>query len=282
ARSRRRPAPATLLARNPAAAAGGVILLAMFLIAICAPVLFTTDPMALAPTERLQPPSAAHWFGTDMLGRDLYSRVIYGARVTLLVGFSITAVALLIGTLVGVLAGYLRRVDLVIMRVMDGIMAIPPILLAVALMALTRASVQNVIIAIAVAEIPRVARLVRGVVLSLREMLFVEAAIASGTRTPAIIFRHILPNAVAPITVQAAVICASAMLIEAALSFIGAGVPPSVPSWGNIIAEGRTIWQIAPYLVFIPATFLALTVLALNLVGDGLRDVLDPRFRTNL
>jgi peptide/nickel transport system permease protein len=164
-----------------------------------------------------------------------------------------------------------------VMRVMDGIMSIPSILLAIALMALTRASVSNVILAITVAEVPRVARLVRGVVLSLREQPYVEAAVAAGTRTPLIIWRHILPNTLAPIIVQATYICASAMLTEAILSFIGAGTPPIIPSWGNIMAEGRALWQVKPYIVFFPAIFLSITVLAVNLLGDGLRDSLDPR-----
>jgi peptide/nickel transport system permease protein len=168
------------------------------------------------------------------------------------------------------------------MRAMDGIMSIPPILLAIALMALTRASVENVIMAITIAEFPRVARLTRGVVLTLREQPYVDAAIAAGTRTPMIILRHILPNTLAPLTVQATYICGSAMLIEAILSFIGAGTPPIIPSWGNIMADGRALWQVKPYIIFFPAVFLSLTVLAVNLVGDGLRDALDPRFAKRL
>jgi peptide/nickel transport system permease protein len=168
------------------------------------------------------------------------------------------------------------------MRVIDGMMSIPPILLAIALMALTRGSVQNVIIAITIAEIPRVARLVRGVVLSLREQPYVDAAIAAGTRTPMIIFRHILPNTLAPMSVQATYICASAMIVEAILSFIGAGVPPATPSWGNIMAEGRALWQVKPHIILFPAIFLSLTVLAVNMLGDGLRDALDPRMAKRL
>jgi peptide/nickel transport system permease protein len=168
------------------------------------------------------------------------------------------------------------------MRVMDGMMSIPPILLAIALMALTRGSVGNVILAITIAEIPRVARLVRGVVLSLREQPYVEAAVANGARVPRIIFRHILPNTFAPMSVQATYICASAMIVEAILSFIGAGVPPTVPSWGNIMAEGRALWQVKPFIVFFPAVFLSVTVLAVNLLGDGMRDALDPRLAKGL
>jgi peptide/nickel transport system permease protein len=212
-----------------------------------------------------------------MLGRDVYSRVLYGARVSLLVGFAVAAVSSVIGLAIGLLSGFIRVLDAVIMRIMDGLMSIPPILLAIALMALTRGSVGNVIVAISIAEIPRVSRLVRGVVLSLREQPYVEAAIASGTRVPKIIFKHILPNTLAPLIVQATFICASAMITEAILSFIGAGTPPIIPSWGNIMAEGRALWQVKPYIVFFPAVFLSVTVLAVNLLGDGLRDALDPR-----
>ena len=203
-----------------------------------APWLGTVDPTALAPAQRTRAPSPAHWFGTDMLGRDIYSRVVYGARVSLTVGFSVALLASAIGLAIGLVSGFVRRADGIIMRVMDGLMSIPPILLAIALMALTRGSVGNVIIAITIAEIPRVSRLVRGVVLSLREQPYVDAAVAAGTRTPMIILRHILPNTLAPMTVQATYICGSAMIIEAILSFIGAGTPPTIPSWGNIMAEG--------------------------------------------
>jgi peptide/nickel transport system permease protein len=224
-----------------------------------------------------RPRNADYWFGTDMLGRDVYSRVLYGTRVSLSVGFAVAFCAAIVGTLFGLMAGFVRRLDAIIMRVMDGMMSIPPILLAIALMALTRASVQNVIIAISLSEFPRVCRLVRGVVLSLREQPYVEAAIASGTRAPMIIWKHILPNTLAPLMVQATFICASAMITEATLSFIGAGTPPTIPSWGNIMAEGRALWQVKPYIVFFPAAFLSITVLAVNLLGDGLRDALDPR-----
>jgi len=247
------------------------------LAAVLAPLLFTVDPTALAPARRTRPPSADHWFGTDMLGRDIYSRVVYGARVSLIVGFAVALLASGIGLGIGVLAGFVRVLDNVVMRAMDGLMAVPPILLAVALMALTRGSVQNVIVAITIAEVPRVSRLVRGVVLGLRELPYVEAAIAAGTRTPLLVWRHILPNTLAPLIVQASYICASAMIVEAILSFIGAGTPPTVPSWGNIMAEGRALWQVKPFIVFFPAAALSVTVLAVNLLGDGLRDALDPR-----
>ena len=267
----------TFIRRHPTIALGGTLVSLMLLVAILAPYLWTVDPTALAPAKRTREPSALYWFGTDMLGRDVYSRVLYGTRVSLLVGFSVATLAALIGMTIGLISGFVRGADAIIMRVMDGMMSIPPILLAIALMALTRGSVRNVIISITIAEIPRVSRLVRGVVLSLREQPYVEAAIASGTRVPMIIFRHILPNTLAPLTVQATFICASAMITEAILSFIGAGTPPIIPSWGNIMAEGRALWQVKPYIVFFPAIFLSLTVLSVNLLGDGLRDALDPR-----
>jgi len=268
--------------RNPTIVAGGLLVGLMVAIAIFAPWLGTVDPTALAPAKRLRAPSGQYWFGTDMLGRDIYSRVMYGARISLIVGFSVAFVASAVGTFVGVIAGLNRLLDAIIMRIMDGLMSIPSLLLAIALMALTRASVQNVIIAISVAEFPRVSRLIRGIVLSLREQPYVEAAIASGTRVPAIIWRHILPNTLAPLMVNATFICASAMITESILSFIGAGTPPIIPSWGNIMAEGRALWEIKPYVVFFPAVFLCVTVLAVNLLGDGLRDALDPRLARRL
>ena len=268
--------------RHPTIFVGGLLVGLMIFIAVFAPYLGTRDPTALAPAKRTREPSALYWFGTDMLGRDVYSRVMYGSRVSLIVGFSVAFVASILGTFIGLVSGFVRQMDAVVMRVMDGLMSIPPILLAIALMALTRASVQNVIIAISIAEFPRVSRLVRGVVLSLREQPYVEAAIASGTRVPVIIWKHILPNTLAPLMVQATFICASAMITEATLSFIGAGTPPIIPSWGNIMAEGRALWQVKPYIVFFPAIFLSITVLAVNLLGDGLRDALDPRLAKRL
>jgi peptide/nickel transport system permease protein len=273
---------AGLIYRNPTIFVGGLLVVLMILIAILAPYLGTKDPTSLAPARRTREPSALYWFGTDMLGRDVYSRVLYGSRVSLIVGFSVALCASVLGTFIGLVAGFVRQIDAVVMRVMDGLMSIPSILLAIALMALTRASVQNVIIAITIAEFPRVSRLVRGVVLSLREQPYVEAAIASGTRVPVIIWKHILPNTLAPLMVQATFVCASAMIAEATLSFIGAGTPPIIPSWGNIMAEGRALWQVKPYIVFFPAIFLSITVLAVNLLGDGLRDALDPRLAKRL
>ena len=270
------------LRNNLTVTIGGALLLVLVLIGIFAPYLGTADPTALAPAKRLRAPSELYWFGTDALGRDVYSRVIFGTRVSLTVGLSVAALATLAGLAIGLISGFSRWADGIIMRIMDGLMSIPPILLAIALMALTRGSVGNVIMAITVAEIPRVSRLVRGVVLSLREQPYVDAAIASGTRTPMIILRHILPNTLAPLLVQATYVCASAMIVEAILSFIGAGTPPTIPSWGNIMAEGRALWQVKPFIVFFPAAFLSVTVLAVNLLGDGLRDALDPRMAKGL
>jgi len=269
------------LRNHPTVAIGSALLLCLVLIGVLAPYLWTVDPTALAPARRTRAPSADFWFGTDALGRDIYSRVLYGTRVSLTVGLSVAVLASFAGLTIGLVSGFVRWADGILMRFMDGLMSIPPILLAIALMALTRGSVGNVILAITIAEIPRVARLVRGVVLSLREQPYVDAAIASGTRTPMVILRHILPNTVAPMLVQATYICASAMITEAILSFIGAGTPPTIPSWGNIMAEGRALWQVKPYIVFFPAAFLSVTVLAVNLLGDGLRDALDPRMAKN-
>jgi len=263
--------------RNLSIVIGGGLLFAMVAVAIGAPWLGTVDPAALSPIRRLRPPSEQFWFGTDALGRDVYSRVVYGARASLFVGFAVAAVAVLAGLFFGLVAGFNRWADAIVMRVMDGLMSIPSVLLAIAMMALTKASLENVIAAIAIAEIPRVTRLVRGVVLGLREQPFVEAAIATGTSTVRILWRHILPNTIAPLIVQATYIAASAIITEAILSFIGAGLPPSIPTWGNIIAEARSIFQVRPHLILIPAGFLSLTVLAVNLLGDGLRDALDPR-----
>ena len=265
------------LRRHPTAIAGGVVLLLMILAAVLAPWLATVDPEAVAPVKRLRPPGEEWWFGTDMMGRDVYSRVVYGARVSLTVGISVALLTTLLGVGIGLITGFVRWMDAIMMRVMDGLMSIPPVLLAIALMALTRASIQNVIVAITLAETPRVVRLVRSLVLTLREEPYVQAAVAAGTTLPRILWRHILPNIAAPLLVQATYVCASAMITEAILSFIGAGTPPNIPSWGNIMAEGRSMFGLANYLIFFPGICLSLTVLAVNLMGDGLRDALDPR-----
>jgi len=272
-----RPGALRDLLRHPTIIVGGTILLLLVLAAIFAPWLGTVDPQRLSPLRRLRPPSEAQWFGGDLVGRDLYSRTIYGTRISLMVGLSVAVLSIAIGLVIGLLAGFVRWVDAIAMRIMDGMMAIPSILLAVALIALTGASLSNVILAITISEVPRVARLVRSVVISIKERPFVEAAIVTGTRFPALLWRHVLPNAMAPLLVQGSYIFASAVLVEAALSFIGAGTPPSVPSWGNMISEGRVVFQIAPHIVMFPGIALAVTVLAVNMIGDGLRDALDPR-----
>jgi peptide/nickel transport system permease protein len=279
------PAPAAVAApkargfirRNPTVVAGAVLLGLMVLMALLAPYLFTADPQAVSPIRRLKKPSELYWFGTDMLGRDVYSRVVYGARVSLEVGLSVAIFSTVVGLAIGLVTGFNRIFDAIVMRVMDGLMSIPAVLLAIALMALTRASLENVVFAITVSEVPRVTRLVRGIVLTLRGQPFVEAAVATGTGFFTILRRHILPNTLAPLMVQGTYICASAMITEAILSFLGAGTPPTIPSWGNIMAEGRALFQVAPHIVLLPGVFLSLTVLAVNLLGDGLRDMLDPR-----
>ena len=268
--------------RHPTIVIGSTLLGLMALMAVFAPYLATVDPQALSPVRRLRWPSAQHWFGTDMLGRDVYSRTIYGARVSLIVGISVAVLATGFGLLIGVVAGFTRWVDTVVMRIMDGLMSIPAILIAIALMALSRASMENVIFAITVADVPRVTRLVRGIVLTLREQPYVEAAIASGTPFPLILWRHIVPNTLPPLLVQGTFIAAGAMITEAILSFIGAGTPPNIPSWGNIMAEGRSLFQVAYYIVLFPGIMLSVTVLAINLLGDGLRDALDPRLARRL
>ena len=265
------------LRRHPTAIVGAVVLGLLVLVALVAPWLGTTNPEAVAPLQRLKPPSETHWFGTDMLGRDVYSRVVYGTRVSLAVGVAVALVSTVLGLAIGLVTGFVRALDAVVMRIMDGLMSIPSVLLAIALIALTRASIGNVIAAITLAEVPRVVRLVRSLVLTLREQPFVEAAVASGTPLPKILVRHVLPNTMAPLLVQATYVCASAMITEAILSFIGAGTPPNIPSWGNIMAEARSLFQIAGYLILFPGICLSLTVLAVNLLGDGLRDALDPR-----
>ena len=271
----------------------GVLVLGfMCLIALIAPLLGTVDPAAMDSNHinkaagksgdfaLLDGSTVAHtfWFGTDSFGRDLYSRVVYGARVSLLVGLSTALLSLALGGLLGMMAGYFRALDAVLMRVMDGLMAIPAILLAIALVAALGANVGTVVVAIAIPEVPRVTRLVRSLVLTLREEPFVEAARALATPTPVILMRHILPNAMAPLLVQGTFVAASAVLTEAILSFLGLGLPPDIPTWGNIMAEGRVQFSQYPGNVLYPAMFLVPTVLAINLLGDGLRDVLDPKF----
>ena len=266
-----------LFSRYPLMFIGGGLLLIMVFLAVFAPLLFTSDPIQMNPVERLKTPSLTHWFGTDMFGRDIYSRTVYGSRISLVVGLVAAVLSVTLGLFIGLVAGYIRFLDAILMRIMDGLMAIPGILLAIALVSLSGASLITVTIAITIPEIPRVVRLVRSIVLSVREEPYVEAAIAAGTRLPLILSRHVLPNTIPPLIVQATYVCASAMLTEAILSFLGAGTPPEVPSWGNIMAEGRLYFQIAPWIIFFPGITLAVTVLAVNVLGDGLRDTLDPR-----
>jgi peptide/nickel transport system permease protein len=262
--------------RNPTMAIGGGILALAILTSLLAP-LFAGDPISMQPANRLRPPSEKHWFGTDHLGRDVFARTIYGTQISLMVGLAVAIASISAGLLIGLLAGYFRKVDALVMRVMDGLMAIPAILLAIAMVSLMKASVFVVILAITIPEIPRVVRLVRAVVLSVREQPYVEAAVAGGARTGKVILRHILPNTIAPLIVQATYICASAILVESALSFLGAGTPPDIPTWGNMIASSRLYLSRAPWTIFCPGIALALVVLAVNLLGDGLRDRLDPR-----
>jgi peptide/nickel transport system permease protein len=267
---------AVLARRSPTIVVGAAILIFMALVAILAPVL-AGDPTFINPVDRLQPPSLTHYFGTDHLGRDIFARCVYGARVSLVVGLSVALLAVSGGLAIGLAAGYVPRVDNVVMRLMDGLMAIPAILLAIALVSLNQAGVGIVIVAITIPEIPRVVRLVRSVVLTTREQPFIEAAISGGSRKLKIVLRHILPSTIPPLIVQATYVAASAILVEAGLSFLGAGVPPETPTWCNIVASSRLLLARAPWTIFFPGACLALVVLAINLLGDGLRDHLDPR-----
>ncbi len=276
----RRAAPRWLLvaARRKTTLVGAVLMAVTLVVGLGAP-LIAGNPTHMDVAGRLAAPSRAHWFGTDDVGRDVFSRVIYGARLSLLIGAAVVAFAFIVGVCCGLLAGYYQRLDNPIMRVMDGLMAFPAIVLAIALMASLGPSVLNVIIAIGVVYAPRVARLVRGSVLVVRETAYVEAARALGVSDRVLLARHILPNCLSPVIVQGSFVFAAAVLTEAALSFLGVGVPPFVPSWGNILAEGRLYIQQAPWLVLYPGAAIMLTVFGLNLVGDGLRDLLDPKLR---
>jgi peptide/nickel transport system permease protein len=264
------------LRRNPTIIIGGMLLVVLVGLAAAAPWL-TADPFKQLPANRLHPPSERFWFGTDRYGRDVLARTLHGARISLVVGLSVAAISSVVGLGVGLLCGFFKRVDGVVMRCMDGLMAIPSILLAIALITLSRPGLATVITAIIIPEVPRVTRLVRSVVLAIKVQPYIESAVAGGTRTARLLVRHVVPNALAPLIVQSTYVCASAMLVEAGLSFLGAGVPPEIPSWGNIIAQSRDFFQIAPWAILIPGAFLAVTVLAVNMLGDGLRDRLDPR-----
>ena len=268
--------------KHPTLIIGALLLLAVAALSLAAPWVATMDPQDMDPLARMQGPSAEHWLGTDALGRDVFSRAVWGGRVSLIVGLAVGLLATSVGVLLGLLAGFVPRADGIVMRIMDGLMAIPGILLAIALMAVTRASLTTVIVAITIPEVPRVVRLVRSLALTLREQLYVEAAHAVGTRLPTILVRHVLPNMVAPLIVQATFVAAAAVLTEAALSFLGVGVPAQVPSWGNMMAEGRNFVAVAFHIILYPGILLAVTVLAINLLGDGLRDALDPRLARQL
>ena len=281
-RQRQRPRALTFALRHPVLVAGSFLLALMIALALFAPWIVPHDPTEMNVIQRLKPPSAEFPLGTDALGRDILSRTLYGARVSLLVGVSVALFSALTGILIGTMAGFNRLADKIIMRFMDGMMAIPGILLAVALMTLIHASIATVVIAIALPEIPRVVRLVRSLVLTIREQPYIQAAQAMGTRLPLVLLRHVIPNLLTPLIVQASFIWASAMIFEAYLSFLGAGTPPEVPSWGNMMAGGRSVVQLAFGMILYPGIFLGLTVLAVNLVGDGLRDLLDPRIAKKL
>ncbi|MCP9630304.1 ABC transporter permease [Rhodopseudomonas palustris] len=263
--------------RSKAVLFGSIVLGALILIAIFASVLGVVDPAAVQPRLRLKPPSAAAWLGTDHLGRDVYSRLIYGSRVSLLVGGVVALLAVVFGALLGLVSGAVRWIDGLLMRAMDGVMAIPAILFAVAMIGALGADLVTICIAIAIPEIPRVARLVRSVVLTVREEPYIEAAVSMGTRTPTLIARHMVPNVLAPLIAQATYIASSAILIEASLSFLGIGMPDEIPSWGNMMANARLVFQVKPMLMLLPGLCIVLTVFAINRIGDGLRDLLDPR-----
>ncbi|MEN3296172.1 MAG: peptide/nickel transport system permease protein [Burkholderiales bacterium] len=259
-----------------------VLLCAIVLVALFAPFLGTTDPNALDTGQRLKVAGADFWLGSDAFGRDVYSRVLYGARTSLIAGLGAALISVFFGLLIGVIAGYFRAADAIIMRVMDGLMAIPGILLAIALVSLSGASLFTVLVAITIPEVPRVVRLVRSVILTVRSEPYVEAAISLGTPVPIILVRHLVPNTIAPLVVQGTYIFASAILTEAILSFLGAGLGSETSSWGNVMSEGRTYFQLRPGLILYPGIFLSLTVLSVNLLGDAMRDALDPRMARKL
>jgi peptide/nickel transport system permease protein len=279
------------LLRNPSVLIGGALILLVALIGLAAPLLSAINPADINPSNRNKLPgfetttrdddghkiTRIARMGTDSLGRDIYTRVVWGARVSLTVGLAVATLSVAIGLAIGLVAGYFRALDGVVMRVMDGLMAVPAILVAIALVSLSGASLFTVIVAVTIPDIPRVVRLVRAIVLSIREEPYVEAAISVGTPTLKVLWRHVLPNTIAPLIVQATFIAGSAILLEATLSFLGVGIPPEIPTWGNIMAEGRSVFQILPHNILYPAAFLTITVLAVNMLGDGLRDTLDPR-----
>ncbi|MET3648376.1 peptide/nickel transport system permease protein [Phyllobacterium ifriqiyense] len=257
----------------------GVLLAAILILTLASPWIAPHDPLAMNPLMRLKPPSDDYLLGTDNYGRDLFSRMILGGRISLLIGLLAAGASIGVGILIGLVAGFFRTADAIIMRMMDALMAMPSILIAIALVALNGPSIGSVIVAITIPEIPRVVRLVRSVILSAREESYVEAALALGSSTPKILFRHLLPNTMAPLIVQGTYIVASAILTEAILSFLGAGISTEIPTWGNIMAEGRQFFRIKPSIVLWPGLLLTLCVLSINLLGDAARDTLDPRLK---
>jgi peptide/nickel transport system permease protein len=273
------PSRLRFLVSSPLILAASVCLAAVIAAVLSAGWLSPHDPLQLAPALRLKPASAEFPLGTDAYGRDLLSRMLYGGRVSLLIGLGAAAISILVGLAIGLVSGFFRWVDAVVMRIMDGLMAIPAILLAIAVISLSGASIKTVLVAIVIPEIPRVVRLVRSVVLTAREEPYVEAAIAIGSSLPKILWRHLMPNTFPPLIVQGTYICASAILTEAILSFLGAGISPEIPTWGNIMAEGRVVFQVKPSLIFWPGILLSVTILSINLIGDAARDALDPRMQ---
>lgn len=263
--------------RNPTMVAGIGVMLAMVIIAFAAPLVATQDHRDFEVRERLQGPSGGHWFGTDKIGRDIYSRTVYGTRVSLEVGFAVAGLTMVLGAVIGLIAGYYRQADMILMRIMDGFMAIPTLLLAIALMAILGASMRNVIISLLVVMTPQTVRIVRASVLSLREEVYVEAARAIGAPDWRILAFHVFPGTIASLIIQGTYTCAVAIIIEASLSFLGAGIPPDVPSWGIIMAEGKEHVVLAFWIILFPGIALFLAVLGINLAGDGLRDILDPK-----
>ena len=265
------------LSKNPVMGLGIVVVIIFVIIAFAAPVITPVGPKDVNTINRLQPPNAEHWFGTDTLGRDVFTRTVYGTRISLLVGFSVAVITMVFGTMIGIIVGYFRKIDAILMRVMDGLMAIPTLLLAIALVAAIGASVQNVIISLVLVETPILSRLIRASTLSLREQIFVEAARSIGANPIRVMALHIFPNTIAPLIVQGTYICATAILIEAGLSFLGAGTSPENASWGNMIAQGRSYIEIAVWMITFPGIALTVAILGINLAGDGLRDALDPK-----
>ena len=267
------------LFRRKLVLAGAAILVVVTLLALFAPWITPFGPMTMKISDRMQSPRLAHWFGTDELGRDVFSRVVFGARYSLMIGASVVLISVTGGVLLGLVAGFFRRLDGPIMRFVDAMMSFPDILLAIALVAVLGASITNVILALAIVYTPRVARVVRASTLVVRELLFIEAARALGVSTWRILFIHILNNIASPILVQATFIFAYAVLAEAGLSFLGVGVPPELPTWGTMIASGQQFAHQAIWLVVFPGVAIILSALSLQMVGDGFRDLLDPKLR---